>query len=113
MERFYTTDELAELDKEALETIAEARGLEVTGTGHGGYVVKDNLVAAISDNQDATGVNPALAPQPEADVARTYKVVGPHRVHGHKTGETFEMTLPHDQEALLLQSGAIIREKEE
>lgn len=109
MARFYTPDELAAMDKDDLATIAEARSLEVTGTGSGGNVVKDDLVAAISADQDATGVNPALAPQPEQDVERGYRVVGPNRVHGHRRDETFRMVIPAAQERALLESGALVR----
>lgn len=108
-EHYYTPDELADMDKAKLEAIAEARGLEVTGTGAGGNVVLSDLEQAITENQDSTGINPALAPQPEPETEGTYKVSGPHEVHGHAPGETFTATIPSTQESLLVESGAVVR----
>lgn len=107
-DRFYTADDLADLDKDTLTIIAEARGLDVHGTGAGGNVVVEDLEAAISADQDATGVNPALAPQPEAEqVAKRYVVTAPTAVHGHAPGEELEMLIPASEEELLLGSGAL------
>lgn len=106
MGRFYSPEDLEALDKKSLETIAEARGVEVAGAG--GKIVKDDLVAAISDAQDRTGINPALEAEPEPeDQERTYKVIGSREVHGNAPGSTFTRFIPADQEALLLESGAL------
>lgn len=40
---------------------------------------------------------------------RTYRVIGGSEVHGAKPGETFTMSIPLGQEALLVQGGHIER----
>jgi hypothetical protein len=61
---------------------------------------------AVIDAIDAP--NPALAPIPPEDAGPgTYIVTAPTAVHGHQPGEKFSMQLPADQEALLIQSGAL------
>lgn len=108
MSRYYSADELGTMEKGKLEIIAEARDLQVTGTGSGGNIITDDLVSAISANQDRTGINPALAPEPVDDVERTYTVTAPSEVHGHQPGETFSMVIPAAQHDLLIRSGALV-----
>lgn len=53
--------------------------------------------------------SPALVPEPEKHTEHAYIVQGTHEVHGHQPGEVFTMLIPADQEALLLESGALAR----
>jgi hypothetical protein len=109
-DRFYTADDLAALDKEQLETIADARGLEVTGTGTDGNVLVDDLTAAIVAAQDAAGLNPAVVATVEPPVEREYVVTGENLiVFDHLNGETFRATLDPKQEARLVKAGHIKR----
>lgn len=100
--RFYTADELKAMTKGDLELIAEARGIDATGT-------KDAITEAVSANQDSTGVNPALVAEPVERKARRYRVTAPTAVYEYPKGAEFERLIPESQEALLLESGAIQR----
>jgi len=40
---------------------------------------------------------------------KKYRVVGAAEVFGHKPGSVFEAEIPDEQEALLLESGSLIR----
>lgn len=105
--RFYTAEDLGGLDKDQLAIVADARGLDVEGTGADGNVLVEDLVQAITDHQDASGINPALEPVPELPVEREYVVRGPQAVFGHKTGEKFRATVPSVQEKQLIEGGHI------
>lgn len=109
--RHYTPEDLDEMHKEDLETIADARGLQVTGSGADGNVLVEDLHHAILAHQDQAGINPALEPiaQPDEPIERTYRVVGPHTVHNTAPGSQFTAALAPTQEAHLIEGGHIIR----
>lgn len=106
--RFYTADDLGEMDKDKLVTIAEARCLEVAGTGTDGNVLVEDLTGAITADQDASGVNPALAPQPDVQVSKRYRVTAPTRVYDTAPGEEFDAVIPAERERMLVEGGAIV-----
>lgn len=56
---------------------------------------------------------PAYETVPEDEGPRTYEVVGPRPVHGHKRGERFTADLPQAQEDALVFGGHIKRVEEE
>ena len=68
---------------------------------------KDAVVEAIQEP------NPALAPVAEntEPVERAYTVIGPHIVLGHQPGSEFTALIPAAQEALLIESGHIVKQQ--
>lgn len=108
-DHYYTPEELDGLDKADLETVVEARGLDVKGSGKGGTAVVKDLVAAITADQDARGLNPALEPAVASDdpVKRKYQVTGPRRVRGVAKPKTFTAVLSPGEEAALIAAGHI------
>ncbi len=104
--KYYKPSELASYGRPKLETIAEARGVEPVGTGADSYVTMDDLRAAITADQDGTGVNPAVQAVEVPEALGTFIVTGGLPVYGYVYGECFTMT---DTPALqaLVAGGAI------
>ncbi len=50
--------ELARMRLDELTTLCEARGIEVTGTGHDGKVLKRDMVEALSEQREREGQEP-------------------------------------------------------
>lgn len=46
--------------------------------------------------------NPAVVPEPEKPATKEYRVVGPHKVLGHRPGSTFRGLLDPAQEQRLI-----------
>lgn len=95
-------EDLARLKRAELDKLAADAGVPNPDE----LANKDEVIAAIE------APNPALAPVPDPEPGeRTWKVIGPHKVHDTAPGATFTADLPAAQAALLIESGHILEEK--
>lgn len=98
------TEDLHDLNRGALNVMATALGVP-----HPDHLPKkEDVVEAIEAARAAkTAPNPAVVPEPEALLPKTYTVIGPNVVYGTRPGGEFTALFTPDQEAALIQSGNI------
>lgn len=106
----FTLDELDALSRDELDLLVLARGVDVgEGTGVNGNVIVADLVDAILEHQDRTGINPALeaVPVPVFATPKRYRVTAPTAVYDHPPGEEFVAMIPAVEERLHLEAGTL------